>query len=160
MGIYRKRETSRLCICALILIALAGAGVHCSKEASDNAPGKKAEQEQPVAEKTATGKVVLHFFYGKECTHCNRIKPDIESLSESYPGLEVLKYEVWHDAANQELLVSTLEGKKRVEVPGKSGTSQGVPTTIVGDEYYVGSDMGVIRGMAVRGLRKAKAGQG
>ncbi len=149
----------RLAVTAL-LVAACFVWPACSKDAPDYSTADKAESAGKAREKTAPGTMTLQFFYGNECPHCNKIKPEVESLGESCPGLEVKKYEVWHNTANQDLLSGMLEGKKRVDAPGKSSTAQGVPTTIVGDEYYVGSDMIVIRNMVVRALKKARAGSG
>jgi len=42
-------------------------------------------------------------FYGRECPHCKRIRPMLEHL-EKENGLEIKRYEVWHDEKNAELM--------------------------------------------------------
>jgi thiol-disulfide isomerase/thioredoxin len=42
-------------------------------------------------------------FYGEECPHCIEMKPLIERL-EKEAGVEVKKYEVWHDSKNAKLM--------------------------------------------------------
>ncbi len=41
-------------------------------------------------------------FYGKECPHCVRMAPLIEQLEKEL-GVEVKKFETWHDEANEKL---------------------------------------------------------
>jgi hypothetical protein len=159
MNITRISVPARLAVGAM-LVAACLAGPYCSKDAPDYTQSNKTESGRQAGEKAAPGTMLLQFFYGNECPHCNRIKPEVESLGESFPGLQVKKYEVWHNVSNQDLLAGQLEGKKRIDAPGKTSTAQGVPTTIVGDEYYVGSDMNIIRSMVVRSLKKAGAGSG
>ena len=99
---------------------------------------------QPV--EAQAGKVILHFFYGRECPHCKKIAPEIESLVKRNPRLELKKYEVWYNKDNRALLMRM--AKER----GKS--AQGVPTVIIGDDVYLGSDMAKIRDLAARNTRK------
>jgi thiol-disulfide isomerase/thioredoxin len=91
-------------------------------------------------------KVVLHFFYGRECPHCKKIEPEIESLVKSNPRLELKKYEVWYNKDNRALLMRM--AKER----GKS--AQGVPTVVIGNDVYLGSDMAKIRDLAAKNTRK------
>ncbi|HSV96874.1 MAG TPA: thioredoxin family protein [Spirochaetota bacterium] len=91
-------------------------------------------------------KVVLHFFYGRECPHCKRIEPEIESLVKSNPRLELKKYEVWYNTDNRALLMRMTEER------GKS--AQGVPIVIIGADVYLGSDMAKIRDIAAKNTRK------
>lgn len=41
-------------------------------------------------------------FYGKECPHCISMLPLIERLEKEL-GVEVKKFEAWHDDANEKL---------------------------------------------------------
>lgn len=93
-----------------------------------------------------TGKVVLHFFYGRECPHCKKIEPEIESLVKSNPRLELKKYEVWYNKDNRALLM------RMAKECGKS--AQGVPTVVIGGDVYLGSDMAKIRELAAKNTRK------
>lgn len=38
-------------------------------------------------------------FYGQECGHCYKMKPLVEKLEKEF-GIEVEKYEVWHEPEN------------------------------------------------------------
>jgi thiol-disulfide isomerase/thioredoxin len=98
------------------------------------------------AAEARAGKVVLHFFYGRECPHCKKIEPEIESLVKSNPRLELKKYEVWYNKDNRALLMRM--AKER----GKS--AQGVPTVVIGGDVYLGSDMAKIRELAAKNTRK------
>ncbi|MEK7516724.1 MAG: thioredoxin domain-containing protein [Patescibacteria group bacterium] len=42
-------------------------------------------------------------FYGTECPHCNRMHPLIARLEKEL-GVEVKKYETWHDEKNAALM--------------------------------------------------------
>ncbi len=90
--------------------------------------------------------VVLYFFYGKTCPHCKKIDPEIEALARSYPNLTVKKYEVWYDKNNRNMLLSM--AKER------GVAAQGVPTIIIGKDVYLGSDMGKIREIVRRNVKK------
>jgi len=90
-------------------------------------------------------KVVLYFFYGRECPHCRQIEPEVEKLVKN-ANMVIKKYEVWHDKSNRALLMSM--AKER-------GTdAQGVPTIIIGKDVYLGSDMGKIRELVRRNAKK------
>lgn len=42
-------------------------------------------------------------FYGTECIHCNEMRPLVEKL-EKEQGVKVKRIEVWHNAANAQLM--------------------------------------------------------
>lgn len=78
----------------------------------------------------AQAKKTLFYFYGKNCPHCTQAAPIVDRLAQRY-RLDVRKFEVWHDAANRNMLIKM--GKER----GKN--VQGVPTLIFGSAVYTGS---------------------
>jgi len=41
-------------------------------------------------------------FYGKECVHCNTMKPLVERL-EKEEGLKIKKLETWHNQENEKI---------------------------------------------------------
>ncbi|MBI2551661.1 thioredoxin family protein [Candidatus Uhrbacteria bacterium] len=41
-------------------------------------------------------------FYGTECPHCQVMMPMVDKLIKE--GIEIEKYEVWHDEKNAELM--------------------------------------------------------
>ena len=131
-------------------------GMGCSGEKANSPeellPEKTAEVTRDVA--PADKKATLHFFYGKECEHCRRIDPEVSELARMYKGLDIKRYEVWYNAQNRDLLEQMAANKKRVEIPGKKTNLQGTPTIVIGDEFYVGSDMTAIKAMVVRNLKR------
>jgi len=74
--------------------------------------------------------VVVTMFWGDGCPHCAEAKPFLEGLKEKYPGLEVRLYEVWHNEDNLKMM------QQMAEQYGFTAT--GVPTTFIGDKYWVG----------------------
>lgn len=78
----------------------------------------------------AQQRTVLDFYYGAECPHCHKEMKWFPELKKMYPHLEIQKYEVWHDTANQ---------KKWAEHLAQFDMEpQGVPTNIIGEEVIVG----------------------
>ena len=49
-------------------------------------------------------------FYGLECGSCKRMKVLIDQLEKEF-GAKVDRYEVWHDAKNQALMLKYAEGR-------------------------------------------------
>ena len=75
-------------------------------------------------------KVKLYLFYGDGCPHCTEEKVFLSSIENKYPNLEIVKYEVWYNKENSNLL-SQLQEKLNIN-------RNGVPTTIIGEDYFVG----------------------
>ncbi len=76
------------------------------------------------------GKVTVYFFWGDGCPHCAEEKPFLEEMQEKYPEIEIKMFETWKNPENARLFQ---------EVAKAYGTSaQGVPTTFIGEEYWVG----------------------
>lgn len=75
-------------------------------------------------------KLKLYLFYGDGCPHCADEKVFLDSIDDKYPNLEIVKYEVWYDKENADLLdeVSKELNIQRI----------GVPTTVIGEEVIVG----------------------
>ncbi len=42
-------------------------------------------------------------FYGKECPHCERMRPLVERL-QSETGVSVQRYEIWHNQENAAMM--------------------------------------------------------
>lgn len=49
-------------------------------------------------------------FYGKECSHCEVMRPRVECL-EKEEGIKFEKYETWHDEANAKKLEEYDKGR-------------------------------------------------
>ncbi|MFH0753630.1 MAG: thioredoxin family protein, partial [Candidatus Omnitrophota bacterium] len=74
--------------------------------------------------------VVVYFFWGQGCPHCEHEKPFLESLKTKYPGLVVKDYEVWHDVGNKEIY------QKMSAAYGL--TSGSVPATFIDIKSWIG----------------------
>lgn len=74
--------------------------------------------------------VTMYFFYGETCPHCEKEHEFLDELEKEYENLTILRYEVWYNEENQELM------KEKADEVGL--TTQKVPLTIVGDNYIVG----------------------
>lgn len=101
--------------------------------------------------------VVIYFFWGDGCPHCAAQKPFLQDLAKRYPSIEIYDYEVWHDAANQQLF------KKMTTAFGFE--PHGVPTTFIGTRYWEGfsPEIGAsieqyVANCATHGCRNAGAG--
>ena len=79
-----------------------------------------------VSAKEAT----MYFFYGETCPHCKEEKVLLDRLESEYEELTILRYEVWYNAENKNLM-NQIASEKNI-------TIKGVPLTIVGDKYISG----------------------
>ena len=43
---------------------------------------------------------MLQFYYGKECDHCERMKPLVAQLEKEF-SVTFERYEIWHDENNR-----------------------------------------------------------
>ena len=73
----------------------------------------------------AKEKTTLYLFHGDGCPHCAEEIKFLNSIEGKYKDLEIVKYEVWYNEENAELL-------KKVE-EGFDIARSGVPTTVIGD---------------------------
>lgn len=91
---------------------------------------QSAEDSQPEESLLKNELVNVYFFWGDGCPHCTHEKPFLEKMAEKYPDIEVYDYEVWKIAENRELMQEF--GEKL------DATVNGVPFTVIGEEYVVG----------------------
>jgi len=77
-----------------------------------------------------TGKVVLYFFWGDGCPHCEKEKIYLDMARRKYPQLEVKSYEVWHNGTNAVFFSQMLEAA--------GVKSSGVPVTFIHTEVFAG----------------------
>ena len=75
------------------------------------------------------GEVTVYWFWGEGCSNCEKQKPEMDEW-EKIEGVTVERFEVYHNATNQQLLQDMAEAYN-IENPG-------VPITFVGDEYWLG----------------------
>ncbi len=90
-------------------------------------PLGRAEAAPPAQEAQP---VVLYFFWGDGCPHCEQQKPFLEELSERYPNLEVRDYEVYNVPKNRDIFL---------QMAAEIGfEARGVPSTVIGEDYWIG----------------------
>lgn len=77
-----------------------------------------------------SSKVTIYFFWGDGCPHCAAEKPFLEEMQAKYPEIEIKMFETWKNQDNVALF------QKVAQAYGT--TAQGVPTTFIGEEYWVG----------------------
>lgn len=80
-------------------------------------------------------KVVITLFWGDGCPHCAVEIPFLRELMKKYPNLEVRAYEVYNIESNLAIWEKMTTGHG-FEVTG-------VPTTFIGDKYWVGYSDGI-----------------
>ncbi len=76
----------------------------------------------------------LYYFYGNGCTQCPEVDNLLNHLQANYPQLNIVRYEVYYDRNNLNLLGQYYNAYSIVE--GK----QGLPTIFLADSYFVGKD--------------------
>ena len=74
--------------------------------------------------------VNLYLFHSQDCSHCAAEREWLDSIKNEYDNLNIHEYEVTRNKENSELHEKV---KKRL-----SSTSQYVPFTVVGEEYWIG----------------------
>lgn len=78
----------------------------------------------------AKEKRTLYFFHGNTCVHCQAAWEYLNEIAPDYPNIEVVGYEVFDDAANEQLLSQV---KDVLE-----SDSRGVPFFVIGERYLTG----------------------
>lgn len=84
----------------------------------------------PLMVNAKNNTVTLYLFHGDGCPHCAEEIEYLNSIKSKYKNLKIVKYEVWYDKDNAELLH---------EVYNAYGiTRNGVPTTVIGNTLIQG----------------------
>ncbi|MBT0663083.1 hypothetical protein KI809_02115 [Geobacter pelophilus] len=78
----------------------------------------------------ASKKVIIYFFWGNGCPHCEEERQFLDELRRVHPYLEIWDYEVWHNKKNAGLMSAMLQAH--------GVKSSGVPVTFVGDKMFSG----------------------
>ena len=82
-----------------------------------------------AAKQPPSDKVIIYFFWGDGCPHCAAEKPFLERLGQQ-DSIEVRAFEVWSSPQNRDLFY---------KVAASLGFEpRAVPTTIIGERYWVG----------------------
>lgn len=74
--------------------------------------------------------LIIYFFWGDGCPHCEKEKAFLNSLKKKYPKLQIKDYEVWHNQAPRQLLFTMSQSY--------GINPSGVPVTFIGDKAFVG----------------------
>ncbi len=77
----------------------------------------------------------LYLFWGDGCPHCHDEREFLEGLKSKYPSLRIEAYETWNNASNSELFSDMAETY--------GFQARGVPTTFIGEDYWVGFSEGI-----------------
>lgn len=83
-----------------------------------------------LAQSNTGNKVIIYLFWGDGCPHCAAEKPFLEELASQHPEVEIRSFEIWKIDANRAKL------DKMAQAYGFKPS--GVPTTFIGDQYWVG----------------------
>ena len=100
----------------MLLLAAAGAGMLPSARAADGTEQK--------------GAVIVTFFWGEGCPHCEKERAFLQELRSRRPWLVVRDFEVWKNRENAALYRRVLQAARI--------TRGGVPLTVVGTSVYLG----------------------
>ncbi|NMB69471.1 MAG: thioredoxin family protein [Chloroflexi bacterium] len=132
---FNAARVQRTLFFALLIALLAGLG--------GTSLARAQSADQPV----------VTMFWGDGCPHCAEAKPFLEGLKEKYPGMELRLYEVWHNEDNLKMM------QQMAEQYGFTAT--GVPTTFIGDKYWVGfnEQIGAEMEAAIKELTTGSGGE-
>ena len=86
-------------------------------------------------EPSAANGLDAYFFWGDGCPHCAKEEILLSRLEETYPTLEIHRFEVFHNSENLELLKQVGELLKK--------DVSGVPFLVIGDQAISGYSEGV-----------------
>jgi thiol-disulfide isomerase/thioredoxin len=76
------------------------------------------------------GKIIVYFFWGKGCPHCEEEKMFLDELKRRQSSLEIRDYEVWNNRKNAAMMATMLQSRGE--------HSSGVPVTFVGERVFSG----------------------
>ena len=122
----------------LLIIFVVGFGIY-QKEQEDEWKNikpyrdnekKDTHVEMPFGEKQ-DGKVLVYFFRGEGCPHCEEAENWFNSIQEEYGSkFKIIDYEVWYNSENAALM------QKISDTRGDDAS--GVPYIIIGDKSWIG----------------------
>jgi cytochrome c biogenesis protein CcdA/thiol-disulfide isomerase/thioredoxin len=124
-------DEERLCpTCKVAHESVATDQAEATTEAAGEAMTGLADHEAGLPARAAEEKVVIYLFWGDGCPHCAAEKPFLEQLTQRNPRVEVRAYEVWYDEANRDKFMAM--------AAAYGFEPQAVPTTFLGDQYWIG----------------------
>jgi len=74
--------------------------------------------------------IIVHFFWGDGCPHCEEEKLFLNEMKKKYPGLKIIDYEVWYNKENALILSGMAKAF--------NAKASGVPFTFIGRNAFVG----------------------
>lgn len=142
-----KGYLNKLFILLLSLTLIVPTFVFAEKEESE-------KEDESTVEETVKTPVKVYEFYGATCSYCAALNEWFDSIEEEYGKyFDLVKYEVWNDQANSELM-NTVAAKLNTEVTG-------VPFLVIGGNYLSGfdpsTDAEVVLGYIMEEYEKAEA---
>ena len=75
-------------------------------------------------------KIIVYFYWGRGCPHCEEEKTFLADLKRALPSLEIRDYEVWYNHDNAGLMEAMLRAYGM--------RSSGVPVTVINDRVFTG----------------------
>lgn len=123
MSLTALTTALRAVIAATLLALLVAAGAVAPAAADED-----SASEDPAA--AADDAVAVEFFWGEGCPYCEQQKVFLDELEAAHPDIVVNRYEVWNDAANQQVMRDAL-APFGIEPTG-------VPATVIDDRHWVG----------------------
>lgn len=75
--------------------------------------------------------ITLYLFHGDGCPHCKEEIEFLDTIEDKYPGLKIVKYEVWYNDDNSNFMykvATTMDPNRNI----------GLPLTIIGDTMTIG----------------------
>jgi thiol-disulfide isomerase/thioredoxin len=96
-------------------------------------PAKHAEKASSAVDIQKNEKpfeIIVHFFWGDGCPHCEDEKDFLNEMKKKYPGLKIIDYEAWYDKENA-LILSRMAKAYNVK-------ASGVPVTFIGENVFIG----------------------
>ena len=72
----------------------------------------------------------MYYFYSDTCSHCKQAEVFFDEISNRYPDLQIVSYEVTHNQENYELMLEVLD---RLDI-----SARGTPLIVLGSRGTVG----------------------
>jgi thiol-disulfide isomerase/thioredoxin len=95
-----------------------------------DAISKKETGNETVKPSGDLKEVVVYFFRGKGCPHCEEEKLFLNELKKKYPDMKIIDYEVWYNKQNAALLAKMAKAYNM--------KASGVPVTFIGENAFIG----------------------
>lgn len=97
------------------------------------AEGEDSGEDAKTEETEKSDEVLVYFFRGDGCPHCQEAEEWFESLDKDMKSkFDIVDLETWENTNNASIMT------KVAETRGESETATGVPYIIIGDKSWVG----------------------